>query len=754
MKFFKAIFFYFRNKKYRRELDRQIDDWTTLLKRFQVIHIDPEILQKASSLRGGKKYAELIQRFEEKTNAVMEHNREIAALSRKFDEIIKTHPIREILSKIDQYPLEQLLSLNETALKIGAYTLPDSVPNKRAYLSYLRDLGEMIGDYAIIVEQYTLIKDFDAISYTFGDRYIDGREAESALAPARILIEKIKKFGSKYYKIPQLDEKIIERHNEQYIRSHLNDAIFDHINGKSLDEEQRRAILCDPGSNRTIAGAGAGKTLTICGKVKWLLDRCNVQKDEILLLSYSKASADDLARKVEGICTGLTVKTFHAFGLEILNRTHGGRLTVESQFKSYIKKFFEKELFSLPDLVDSIFRFFSFYLYANKDGIRYATEGEKFEDLKTSDYRTLKERLGSLNENPRKLETLRQEFVKSYEELVIANFLYINKIDYEYERPYEIDLGTPDKRQYLPDFYLPDYDIYLEHYGVNKNWRTPQYTREEERKYLEGIEWKRATHAKYGTVCIETYSYEFHDGQIFDRLKQRLENHGVEFKPMTQEEIMNAMHDIYAGQDFSSLINLISTFVSLYKSKYRDEDGFDALRRQTFISDYEKDRTLAFLDICQKIYHSYFETMRAEHKIDFDDMILQAADALDAMTDYRYKYVIIDEFQDISQSRTNLLKAIIAHGDSKLFAVGDDWQAIYRFAGSDLNVFLHFDRYFRDVKLNYITSTHRNSMELQTIVEPFITANPEQYVKHIRSEKHETSPVRILYHNISFQIII
>lgn len=749
MNFFRNIFFYFSRKKLVKTLNQQINDWDALLRSFWVISIDPAILNKADRLRGDKKSVSLIHALSAEVDTVTQHNQKIRMLQDRFDEIIKNHTIRTILLNIDKYSLEQLRSFNETALQIGEYSIPDSFPDKKDYLSYIRDIGELINDYPAIVEQFSLIRDFNAISFTLGDEYIDESMADVILKPARDLIEKIKSLGSKYYNIPQLDKKIIERHNEQYINNHLNDPIFDNVNGKSLDEEQRRAILCDPKSNLVIAGAGAGKTLTICGKVKWLLDTQKVQENEILLLSYSKASAEDLAEKINGIRSGLKVKTFHSFGLEVLNCAHGSKQAVEDQFKSYIKKFFDAELNSRPDLCATVFRFFSYYLYADIDDKQYDTEGEKFEDLKTADYRTLKERLGSLSEDLRELETIQQEYVKSYEELVIANFLFTNGIKYEYERPYEINTATPDKRQYTPDFYLPDYHIYIEHYGVNEDWKTPQYSKAEEKKYLESIRWKRATHAANGTICLETYSYEFRNGQIFQNLTQRLRKNGVQFKPLTEKEIMHALHSIYSGQEFSSFFNLLSTFISLYKSKYPDETGFEELRKQNFSSLYDKERTYAFLDICKEIYRYYISALRAENKIDFDDMILQTIDALDTIPGYRYRYVIVDEFQDISQSRAKLLKAIIAHGSSKLFAVGDDWQAIYRFAGCDIDVFLHFDLYFDDVKRNCITSTHRNSMELQSVVEPFITANPEQYVKHIRSLKHEKSPVRIIYHNNS-----
>ena len=369
-----------------------------------------------------------------------------------------------------------------------------------------------------------------------------------------------------------------------------------------------------------------------------------------------------------------------------------------------------------------------------------------FTELKTLDFKTLKTRLGKLSGNKDKHETLKNEFVKSNEELVIANYLFTNGINYEYEKPYEIETSTLDKRQYTPDFYLTDHRIYLEHYGIDRKGNAPQYTKEASDEYVRSMKWKRQIHQENNTKCIETYSYEFTEGIIFENIKTRLLENGVKFNPLSQEEVFNTLHNIYNGRDFSSFFNLITTFISLYKAQYEDDTGFDELKSHLNNSKYDTQRTCLFLDICKNIYNYYIHNLRVENKIDFDDMILQSIGLLDSTSNYKYKYIIVDEFQDISQSRTKFLQKLIAHGNSKLFAVGDDWQAIYRFAGCDINVFLDFENIFSGVRLNYITSTHRNSAELQSIVEPFITANPSQYPKHIKSAKHQDRPVRIIYH--------
>lgn len=739
---------FFNTKIKSRSFKKELLILRKKLRLFQSIFVEKEIHDSAYLIKDNLKLIELYKDYQSLMVQIENHNKKITELTENFIDITRDNGIDFILKNIDDYPLEKLKDFNNVALEINDYSITNEFPYKNEFLQYMVELGKLINEYDTIKEQFTLLKAFDDVIKSLEDKYIDEKESKPIIDLLNEIILKLKSHIDKFYDIPVLNEKLIDIHNENFINNHTREEIFNDINGKSLDIEQRKAILCDSKSNLTIAGAGAGKTLTICGKVKWLLEHNKINPNDILLLSYSKASADDLDAKVSKIQDGLKVKTFHSLGLEILNKVNGAKRTIEEQFKAYINKFFEEELKTNIIASTAVFNFYTLYLYANSnEDKQYEDDGKKFEDLKKEDYKTLKDRLSSVNENKEKHETIQKEFVKSKEELILANWLFINGVKYEYERSYEIQTCTPEKRQYTPDFYLTDYGIYLEHYGINKYGKTPQYTKEQEQEYLRGIEWKRQTHAQNNTKCIETFSYEFSDGTVFNKLKQVFEENGIVLNPLTQEEITNSLNTIYMGQEFNSLFNLIMTFLSLYKAQYPDKKGFEELRMYDFEFEYERKRTHEFLNICECVYDYYINEIRKQDKIDFDDMILQSINALNNTNDFKYKYIIVDEFQDISQSRKKFLQKLISHGNSKLFAVGDDWQAIYRFAGCDVNIFLQFAKIFEDAKINKITSTHRNSAELQAIVEPFITANPEQYKKHIHSEKHQKNPVRIIYHN-------
>ena len=709
--------------------------------------IDASLLKTINEMSSFSEYEHIVCKFNEYVHRINEHNISVKTTIKKIDGIISSHPISHIVENILIYSRQELSNILNEISTIHTYSIPNSFEYKDEYEEYKQKLSQIIDDFDLVQSQKRLIeliqKEIDGLP----DAYLDEERSEILLSKAKEYEHTYNCFKRKYYPSPILDGYVVDKHNNTFINRHINDAIFDNINGRSLDEEQRRAVLCDAKSNLTIAGAGSGKTLTICGKVKYLLESGFAKENEILLLSYSKTSADDLAEKVKHITKDVVVETFHALGLKILTEYYGKKKAVEEQLKSYIVRFFEEESLKNPKIANDVFRYISLYFYATPVyKKKYSNEGEMFKDLKSADFKTLKECFKNLSEDLFDRETINKEFVKSNEELIIANYLFTNGIKYEYEKPYEIDTSTPDKRQYTPDFYLPEYHLYIEHYGIDKSGRTPQYDTKAEENYISSINWKREIHRANSTKCIETFSYEFAEGDIFDNLRKKLEQNGVEFKPLSQEQIFNALHNVYVGRDFSSFFNLIATFISLYKAQIRDNSKFEEFKQELDDSLYDSRRVKLFLDICREVYDFYMQNLRESDKIDFDDMILQSTEILNSNDNFKYKYIIVDEFQDISQSRAKFLLKLIEHGGSKLFAVGDDWQAIYRFAGCDVNIFLEFEKKFSGARLNYITSTHRNSFELQEIVEPFITANPAQYKKHITSKKHQECPVRIVFH--------
>lgn len=738
MNIFKRLAFYIKVVRTFRPYFKEKEKHTAFL---EVVGIDIEdgitaIYDQMMTLPP-KKYRKDKARYERISERISEHNKEVER-------------IKAVLAEWD---FQKFLDDPRKATKEGFdeyLNISSALKNYKnldeRYKTFQKDIERIEGDYEEICFESDCFNEQTKLFDLSKLKYVDLKHQRETKQKSEVLLGKmkLKAYLSRAFDRHTNFEELVKEHNHNYLETEKHNHIFDDINGRSLDEEQRKAVLTDENSVLVVAGAGSGKTLTICGKVEYLLKEEKVDPNSILLLSYSKKSADDLQKKISKIDERLTVGTFHKIGLDILKTTQHKTFMVEDQYKAIIEAYFREEMRNRPHMLQRILTYYGLFLAPTKHEKKYENEGDLFKELKKSDFQTLKNELVSLSDDYEAKETLKKELVKSFEELAIANWYFINGVEYTYEAPYEHDVSTVEKRQYMPDFKLKDYPIYHEHYGVDKEGHASQYSGEKEQEYILNMQWKRNLHKTYQTDCIETYSYQFEDGTLFDKLEAELTARGVEFHPLSDEEILNALNSIYESRSFKSFINLIRSFLSLYKASYRTDEGFEELKNSFFKTSYEKKRASLFLDIVKDLYHYYMDYLSAEGKIDFDDMILKSMEELGKIKGFSYKYIIVDEFQDISVSRMKFLKRLIEQGNSRLFAVGDDWQAIYRFSGCDLNIFLEFSKYFGDSAIAKITSTHRNSQELQDIAGPFIKKNPEQFDKIINSDKHLVNPVQIM----------
>lgn len=187
----------------------------------------------------------------------------------------------------------------------------------------------------------------------------------------------------------------IENSNENFIRleSEKYDGLFSNIDGKSLDEQQRRAVITDEERILVLAGAGSGKTLTISAKVKYLCDVKRINPGEILLVSFTRKSAEEMTERIQ-MRLGLSAEatTFHKLGLEIIKKADGKRPEVfdDNVLSKFVHNFFENEVVNHPELVKNLTEYFSYFLEIPENMENYSSLGELYEEEKTSDLETLK----------------------------------------------------------------------------------------------------------------------------------------------------------------------------------------------------------------------------------------------------------------------------------------------------------------------------------------------------------------------------
>lgn len=530
-------------------------------------------------------------------------------------------------------------------------------------------------------------------------------------------------------------------------------VLLANIDGKSLDSQQQDVVVSAEDNTLVLAGAGSGKTLTISGKVKYLCEVKKVAPGEILLIAFTRKSADEMTERISNrLGIPITATTFHKLGLDTLKKARNESLDVLEDTSKFVNQYFEKELLKQPETIKLLLEYFAYYLHIPANMDNFDSLGEAYAYEKGMDFETIKSKFdrtqlvdSSVAENRESKHTLRGERVKSLEEVSIANFLFLNGVRYEYESKYPYQTNDANFKVYRPDFYLPDYDIFIEHFGVNKNGKLPWLSDIEEKKYLEGMAWKRQQHRINGTKLIETYSYYSSQGVLLEKLEALLRQNGVKLKEVDYREVFDSIYKTQSDAYFSEFKKLCGTFLALFKSNAYRIAELEKLRekKSRYLNSYFQRRIALFVLLIKPLLEAYDRYLEENHMIDFSDMINMAAEAI--RTGFKvapYKYVIIDEYQDISVARYKLVKAILDQTHAKLLCVGDDWQSIYRFAGSDISLFTDFNKYYSGkTSIMKLERTYRNSQELINVAGAFIQMNPRQMQKNLVSSKHLNHPI-------------
>lgn len=576
----------------------------------------------------------------------------------------------------------------------------------------------------------------------------------------RVDIDYLKSFMRKMHSL----EETITAHNEEYVEKTLKDEkeYFDNIlkdidPNILLDEEQRRAVITDDDYCLLIAGAGAGKTTTMAAKVKYLVEKKHVNPDEIIVISYTNKAIGELRERInKGLKIPAKICTFHAFAFDIVK--HFSAEPPEINFSSYniVFDMLEKSIFNNKQLMRNLVLFLGYYFDLSEDVFKFDNLNQYHLYKASLDYETLKSGLGEYihkveQQRSKRVKTITGEFLRSVQEVQIANFLYLNGLDYEYEKVYPFESPSKNKK-YTPDFYITqgEHVAWLEHYALTESGYSNVFTPQQRAKYQKAIRDKRAIHSANRTTLIETWSLYNDRRSLMEHLKETLEKEGFVLKPRNLDEVYKKITETGKDQYIIKLILFMMNFIEQYKTTGYDESGFQILRKKT-----DNPRTLLFLDIAEEVYNHYQAVLKQKNQIDFADMINDAHFYLQEIErqkiDMQYKYIIIDEFQDIARQRFNLTKRLSEITKAKVVAVGDDWQSIYAFSGSDITLFTRFLELMGTGTELKITHTYRNSQELIDIAGGFVQKNSTQIRKKLISPKHLENPVVIETFDDSFK---
>lgn len=554
------------------------------------------------------------------------------------------------------------------------------------------------------------------------------------------------------FNIDKYNEEVLDKlyiDNKEYF-----DKMYCQIdNNIKLDIEQCKAILADEKYSLIIAGAGTGKTTTMVSKVKYLVDKKQIAPNRILVMSYTRKTTEEIANKIEELINEpVHVTTFHSLGYEYIKEIFKNRKCViidinkiNEIYLNYFREIYKdkskiEEILNNFDIIKEKNNFiFSNYFINNYKKFDTYDEfvetyiKDKVEETRQEGFEIpIRKWINKQAIKDRGIRTIKGDYVKSVGEMIIANFLYVNGIDYKYEEVY--DEIMDNNIIYRPDFTI-DFGldkIYIEYFGLDDN------------KYNAIKEKKIEYHKRKNNNFISIDNIPLND--IVKVLKEELSKYNIMYKRKKLEEIYEHILRLNPISQVYPFIYFLNDCLKTRKESFYRDNYDIATNYIEQLEGIEKEK----ISVQYKYILDYTKYYSKEvfggqiYYFDFSDLLYYSVKYLEKITtdnNLIFDYIIIDEYQDISQIKYELTHKTAMRNDSKVSAVGDDWQSIYAFSGSRIEYIYKFNEYFKGAKSFNISKTYRNSQELINASGEFIMRNKNQIRKRLISNKHNNNPI-------------
>jgi len=483
---------------------------------------------------------------------------------------------------------------------------------------------------------------------------------------------------------------------------------------KNLNDEQVLAVCNLSGATILAARAGSGKTKVICTRAALLIDRLGHLPTEVAVLAFNTEAVREVKERIQqefNIPTFTNSRTFHSLAMRIVNPTEevldGNKqeLLVSDLVRSSLN----------PTFLESLHSHFR----------REVSEMESLGSLMSQEdfYTALR---------ASREDTLNGERVKSKGEKWIADFLFEHGISYSYERLW---FGVFDS-MYKPDFSLMSNTdaphVVIEHWGVDSSDRerkAPAHWVISWEDYVYEINEKKKAWDRHNinnpeqmVYLLETSIADLSSGrQDFENiLRDKLLKAGVNVQKLTPEEL----HAKVARKKIPKFISMVSQFIN--RCQQRSWSVNEVASRINSRAN-KSEREHIFLLLALQIYRRYQQHLSRKNLIDFNVVLRRACERVRdhsqalRIRDARHgdinlddlKHIMVDEFQDFSPAFFNLIQAFKQRIPSlKLFCVGDDWQSINSFAGSDPQYFENFETIFSGGFRLELTSNYRSQQQV------------------------------------------
>ena len=492
--------------------------------------------------------------------------------------------------------------------------------------------------------------------------------------------------------------------------------LFTYTLTKELNKSQQKVATSFAPETLVVAGAGTGKTSALLGRAKYLITDERVTGPETLLLAFNKKAANEIAERAKRMGLDVVSRTFHGFARQVITKSvnqlgkaspssfnsmeslEGIAFSEDKDLRRFIENFYSQGIDEKTKQL--LQQFFSQLL------VPYS-QHDKFKNI---------EEYAQFVRSGIPL-TLSRDKVKSHGEWLISNYLFCNQVPYEYEAPYEATQGSG--LWYRPDFSLSK-GIYIEYFGVDRNNQTLPWI--DSAKYVEEMLSKVELHKVNKTSLISLSYQDLLDGKLVSKLEKALRDFGIPIRPMNTAAILDAANKA----DYTlRIFDLTEKFLGFYRAQdYKGEE---------LIAKCKTEREIVFGKIFLLMYEQYLAELNRLKQPDFTGLILEATKILNATRNFLpYKHIMVDEFQDISKDRWALIQSLKENKPITEFTfVGDDWQAINEFAGSDPEIMITLGNWEKNREQQFLNETFRMPQSLCQYSGEFVMRNSRQIPKEL-----------------------
>jgi DNA helicase-4 len=516
----------------------------------------------------------------------------------------------------------------------------------------------------------------------------------------------------------------------------------------ALNDRQRDAVISENKRLLVLAGAGSGKTKTLLQKLVYLIEEKGVSPSNILAITFTKNATNEMvdrliitaddSKEYENILfdkykskadkdiarysftkkykwvDSLTVKTFHSLCYGIL-RNYG-----VNEFDNKFKIIGEEKREDDDDLSkhvapETTFEVFHKTLIELCDDTQYLLDLKKYIlDYIIDKIHIEKKQKLQLPKDGKYYTTLNGDKVRSKSEQYIADWLYRHSIPYEYE-----PLLNVKDFDFHPDFFIPDANLYLEHVS-NKSYTT----RDKEEQFQKG-----------NLLLVKTFENMTTDSALFNHtldkvIKNRIPSDFNKNRTLLFKEEFNKYHEdvkdfIFQVMRITDMIKVENTEIKLILEKSQQD---------------QHERIRAFYKVALPIVEKYIQYCVNKSYLDFNDLISTTISLFKNQADIvhqfqkKYQYILVDEFQDVNNLQVELIKLLLTD-ETQLFCVGDDWQSIYGFRGSNVSYIVEFEKHFANSKTIKLNLNYRSTQNIVGASNEVIKHNKFKVDKEVSASK-------------------